>query len=598
MSRIVGGPAGTGSMLLRGAFVLVACAAVSALFVLSLAPAHAAGAVPAPVCGVRLGLAGAQSATQTTATTRGSRCITLARLARSARSSRVNAARVTNGVISKGVGVVTRGVGSILGDTESALAGASLSVVASWVTSGARKAVQEAAHVIGAVTAPQLTSAWFSTTYWRVAGLGALLTIPFLFAAAVQAVAHGDLALLGRAALGHLPVAVLGVSLAAPVVMLLLAATDEMCAVVSGASGVTSTAFLDRVAGVVGDLTVAGGSFFVVVVAVLAALAALLLTLEMLIRAAAVYVVVLMLPLAFAALVWPARRQLVVRMVELLLGLILSKFVIVAILTLAGAAIVNTAPKGEVATTLAGMALLLLSVCAPWTLMRLLPFTEVAASAGGMLRAEAQRALPKWPDGQPQQDPGDALLDAERERASAPPAQPATDEDGAAERMLARATGGSSGPPAGGSAGGPRDGGPRDGSPLDGGRRDGGSGGAGTGKGAVADGGWLGGALPALNAPGISSASGGATPADGAAPNLTTPPSGPTAADRPLADPNADPGERRLPPLRLTDPRRRYDLERDDLGGLLAIGEHPAEGNSPPPSDPPGRSRDPGENLL
>ncbi len=58
----------------------------------------------------------------------------------------------------------------------------------------------------------------------------------------------------------------------------------------------------------------------------------------MLIREAAVYVVVLMLPLAFAAFVWPARRIWAIRAVELLIALILSKFAVVAVLSLAGAA--------------------------------------------------------------------------------------------------------------------------------------------------------------------------------------------------------------------------------------------------------------------
>ena len=52
--------------------------------------------------------------------------------------------------------------------------------------------------MIGAATAPNLESTWFSATYWRVAALAAMLTVPFLFAAALQAVARADLALLAR----------------------------------------------------------------------------------------------------------------------------------------------------------------------------------------------------------------------------------------------------------------------------------------------------------------------------------------------------------------------------------------------------------------
>jgi hypothetical protein len=244
------------------------------------------------------------------------------------------------------------------------------------------------ASAIGAATAPNLNSTWFSTTYWRVAALAAMLTIPFLCAAAVQAVARADLSMLARVTFGYLPLSLLGVSLAAPLTMLLLAATDQMSAAVSAGAAGGGARFLDHAAAVAGALgTAAGGSpFFAVVVGLLALMAAMALAIELLIRAAAVYVVVLMLPLAFAALVWPARRVWAVRLVELLSSLILSKFVIVAVLSLASAAFAHGTPGiGEL---LVAMSLILLSTFAPWALMRILPFTELASGAAEILRNE------------------------------------------------------------------------------------------------------------------------------------------------------------------------------------------------------------------
>jgi hypothetical protein len=109
-----------------------------------------------------------------------------------------------------------------------------------------------------------------------------------------------------------------------------------------------------------------------------------------------------MLPLAFAAMVWPARRIWTVRITELLVSLILSKFVIVAVLTLAGAAFAGGAPG--VSELLVAMALLLLSVFAPWTLLRILPFTELAASAAGSIRREVPAAA----------DPAQSMMGAAR----------------------------------------------------------------------------------------------------------------------------------------------------------------------------------------
>ncbi len=279
-------------------------------------------------------------------------------------------------------------VGGLVSGIAGSAAGLVLKSISSWVLNGTKSALEEVAGAISAGTAPNLDSTWFSSTYWRVAALAAMLTIPFLCAAAVQAIARGDLSLLARVTFGYLPLSLLGVSLAAPLTMLALAATDQMSATVSHSAAGGGARFLDSAAVVAGGLaTVAGGSpFFAVVVGLLALMAAMALAIELLVRAAAVYVVVLMLPLAFAAMVWPARRIWAVRLVELLASLVLSKFVIVAVLSLAAAAFTQGIPGiGEL---LVAMSLMLLSTFAPWALMRILPFTELASGAAGIMRNE------------------------------------------------------------------------------------------------------------------------------------------------------------------------------------------------------------------
>ncbi len=292
------------------------------------------------------------------------------------------------------VGLGTGGANPVdaLSSEAGGLAKVGLDDLGSWVLNGARAALQETASVIDRTTAPRLESTWFSATYWRVAGLAALITLPFLFAAAVQALLRSDLALLVRAAFGYLPLALIGVSLAAPITMLLLSVSDEMSSVIAGAGAGGGVHFLQQTAAEMAGLGGLNGSPFLgFAIGLLTIGAALALAVEMLVREAAVYIVVLMLPLAFAGLVWPARRTWAVRLVEMLIALILSKFVIVAVLSLAGAAYGST---GSPSTTrlLTAMALVMLSSFAPWVMLRLLPFTELAAGAGGAIRAE----LPSW----------------------------------------------------------------------------------------------------------------------------------------------------------------------------------------------------------
>jgi type IV secretion system protein TrbL len=264
-----------------------------------------------------------------------------------------------------------------------------LAAVVTWVTGGARYALKATASVISHTTTPQLQSTWFSATYWRVAGIAAVLTLPFLFAAVIQALVRSDLALLARAAFGFLPLAMLGVGIAAPLTMLLLAATDQLSAVVSSAAGHATTHFLTWASAGVGGLALLSSSpFLVFFVGLLTVAAAIVLWFELLLRAVAVYVIVLMLPLAFAALVWPARRIWAIRAVEVLVALILSKFLIVAVLSLGGAAL-NESAFTSITGMLAGFVLLTMGVLTPWALLRLLPLGEIASAAAGSLRSEA-----------------------------------------------------------------------------------------------------------------------------------------------------------------------------------------------------------------
>jgi hypothetical protein len=262
--------------------------------------------------------------------------------------------------------------------------------IGAWVLGGAKFALRETAVVLGNTSSPQLASTWFSSTYWRVAGIAVLLTLPFLFAAAVQALLRSDLALLLRAAFGYLPLAMLAVSIAAPVTMLLLAASDQLSAVVSSATGNASSRFISLSVVSLGGLSDAAGPFMAFFLCMLVVAGAVVLWIELLMREAAVYVIVLMLPLAFAGMVWPARRIWAIRAIELLVALVMSKFAIVAVLSLGGAALFSGTSAGghSVTAAVAGAVLLVMGVFTPWALLRLLPLAEVASSAAGSLSRE------------------------------------------------------------------------------------------------------------------------------------------------------------------------------------------------------------------
>ena len=277
-----------------------------------------------------------------------------------------------------------------LGGAAKALTGAAakaapalgLAAIVAWVLGGAGFALHETATLLGKTTTPELGEAWFSSTYLHMAAIATLLTLPFLFAAAMQALMRSDLSLLVRAALGYLPLAMLAIAVAAPLTTLLLAASDSLSNIIERAAGGEGTAFLTKASVLLGGLTVLSGSPFVAfLIGFFVAAGALALWLELLLREVAVYVIVLMLPLVFAAFVWPARRVWAIRAVELLVALILAKLAIVSVLALGAGALEHATTGASLVGLMAGVALVTLGAFAPWALMKLLPLGELAAAA-------------------------------------------------------------------------------------------------------------------------------------------------------------------------------------------------------------------------
>jgi hypothetical protein len=165
-------------------------------------------------------------------------------------------------------------------------------------------------------------------------------------------------------------------------------------------------------------------AFAIMFIALLTIAATITLWVELLIRAAAVYVVVLMLPLFFAALVWPARRIWAIRAIELLVALILSKFAIVAVLSLGGAALAH-ASFPNATRMLEGATLVILAAFSPWALLKLLPLHELSAGLEGIgARLQQPLAEASRPAGALNDAAGDLvrrLISGERDWVAAQP---------------------------------------------------------------------------------------------------------------------------------------------------------------------------------
>ncbi len=277
-------------------------------------------------------------------------------------------------------------IGSIGGSIAASGFESVLSGISQWVASGAEWLLGQIGDVLVSTTTVDVGAAWFRTHYGQMTALAGVVILPMLLASTLQAVVRQNPGQLVRTFLVQLPLALLLGVVAIQIVILSLSATDAMSNAVAGGTGADVTSLLSGVTN--GLLTAAGdptiASFVLLLIALLIAVAAFVLWLELLIRAAAVYVAVLFLPLALATLVWPAVSHWCRRLIETLAALILSKFVIVATLSLAAGAVSSgTAGTGThgsgFSSVLAGGALLVMATFVPFAILRMIPAVEAGA---------------------------------------------------------------------------------------------------------------------------------------------------------------------------------------------------------------------------
>ena len=296
-------------------------------------------------------------------------------------------------------------VGSLGGSVAASGFESVLSGISQWVASGAEWLLGQIGDVLVSTTTVDVGATWFRTHYGQMTALAGVVILPMLLVSTLQAIVRQNPGQLVRTYLVQLPLALLLAVVAIQVVILSLSITDAMSDAVAGGTGAEVTSLLSGVTtGLVAaaaDPTIA--SFVLLLIALLIAVAAFVLWLELLIRAAAVYVAVLFLPLALATLVWPAVSHWCRRLVETLAALILSKFVIVATLSLAAGAVSSgTAGSGAhgagFSAVLAGGALLVMATFVPFAILRLIPAVE-AGAVGHLdgLRARGTAAMTRVP---------------------------------------------------------------------------------------------------------------------------------------------------------------------------------------------------------
>ncbi|MEY2472853.1 MAG: type secretion system protein TrbL [Actinomycetota bacterium] len=301
-----------------------------------------------------------------------------------------------------GSGIITNPIGSMMGSAAGWAFDKVAEGIAKWVLAAVGFFVNGVLDFLRSSARPDVEAVWFSgkdSPYATVRNIAGVLLVGFVFLGLLQGLLHGDAGGMLRRVAGNLPAAVAGMVLTTAVVARLLDLTDALSNAVLSSSGDQAMHFLS---GFGVAVTAATGGFAAVVIGLVAVVAGLLLWVELLVRASLVYLLVAISPLGFAATLWPLARGFLRKTVEILLAVILSKFVIsialaigVAALSAGSAGAGQNAPAAagaSLGTLLVATVLLGLAAFSPFIVLKLVPIAEGALLAQGISRGPARAA--------------------------------------------------------------------------------------------------------------------------------------------------------------------------------------------------------------
>lgn len=298
-----------------------------------------------------------------------------------------------------GIGIVKDAFGGVTGWAFEKVADG----IARWVLGAVEFFVNGAIDFLRSSARPDVEAAWFASAdspYATVRNVAAVLMVGFVFLGLLQGLVQADPAAMVRRVVGNLPVAVAGMVVTTAVVGRLLELTDALSNAVLASSDQQALHFLSGFGASVTSMT---SGFAAVLLGLVAVLAALLLWVELIVRSSLVYLLVAISPLGFAAMLWPSARGFLRKTVEILLAVILSKFVIAVALAIGVAALGGAGSTGAgepapaavgsgLGTLLVGAVLLGLAAFSPFLVLKLVPVAEGALLAQGASRGPARAA--------------------------------------------------------------------------------------------------------------------------------------------------------------------------------------------------------------
>jgi hypothetical protein len=258
--------------------------------------------------------------------------------------------------------------------------------------------LEKVGNLLQGTTSPDVVNAdWFASQYRVMLALAVVIALPILLVSVAQSIVRADGMQAIRSAFVFLPLAAILSAVGPAMAQMLIDVSDWMSAALGGNAAADAQKFMSdagsALAGLgTGTLNPAAPVFGVLLGALIVTLGALSIWLELLLRAAAIYISVLFLPLALAAMIWPAGWRWCRRLIEFLIAIIFAKVFIVAIINLAAAGLARGGLGDKFEGVLAGGALLLMAAFTPVALLKLIPLAEAAVVTAGHQRAALRQA--------------------------------------------------------------------------------------------------------------------------------------------------------------------------------------------------------------
>jgi hypothetical protein len=258
--------------------------------------------------------------------------------------------------------------------------------------------LEKVGNLLQGTTSPDVVNAdWFASQYRVMLALAVVIALPILLVSVAQSIVRADGMQAIRSAFVFLPLAAILSAVGPAMAQMLIDVSDWMSAALGGNAAADAQKFMSDAGGALaglgtGTLNPAAPVFGVLLGALIVTLGALSIWLELLLRAAAIYISVLFLPLALAAMIWPAGWRWCRRLIEFLIAIIFAKVFIVAIINLAAAGLARGGMGDKFEGVLAGGALLLMAAFTPVALLKLIPLAEAAVVTAGHQRAALRQA--------------------------------------------------------------------------------------------------------------------------------------------------------------------------------------------------------------